>query len=135
MEKYHPNYNWIFANRPRNQAARAGFDGHLPSKDGPTDLIAILSEIRLGSRCHKLVHGQSGFVTLIEAAMRDAGNNNFTKYYLKTELTKEQAKAMGAGKARGDNMVRTIDEKMKAAAAAQNTTHPAVGSANQTRHF
>lgn len=114
VEQYHPGYNWIYPRRRRNQAARDGFDGHIPSKDPASDFIAILSELRLASRCTKLVHGLSGFVSLIMEAMEDSGTN-FTTYYLNTAVSKEEARSskMGTGKARGDNMIKMIHEQMK----------------------
>ena len=128
VQKYHAQeYNWIFANRPRNQAAHGGFDGHLPSGDPATDLLAILCEIRMASQCTKLVHGYSGFVTLITQAMDEMGTN-YTSYYLNTAISKAEAATMGGGAARGDNMIKLIEEKM------QNETQ-AKKSQNNTVHL
>lgn len=111
MKKYHPQYNWIYSNRPRNQAAKGGFDGHIPSKDAPYDFVAIHAEVKLASRCTKFVHGQSGFIQIVKEAMEDAGTV-YESFYLDTTVSKASARDMGAGVARGDNMIKLIEEQM-----------------------
>lgn len=126
VKKYHSNgqYNWIYANRPRNQAARGGFHSHLPSQDAAYDFVAILAELKWASHCTKLVHGLSGFAVLLEDAMSDAAavaglsTNNITTFYLNTAVTKKQAQqgylgVKKAGLKRGDQMVAMIDEEMQ----------------------
>lgn len=113
VQKYHASsYNWIYSNRPRNQAAASGFDGHIPSNDPAYDFVAILCEIRLASRCTKLVHGHSGFVSLIREGMNDIGNTNLTSYYVQTSISKQELSIHGGGKQRGENMIQFIHEQM-----------------------
>ena len=111
VERYHPDYNWIYGNQPRNQGAMAGFDSHTPSNDPSYDFVAILCEIRLSSLCTKLVHGHSGFVSLITEAMRDVGTN-FTSFYLDTSVSKASLGELPGGQARGEKMIEMIHEKM-----------------------
>ena len=112
MKKYLPNYNWIYADRPRNQAAHGGFDSHVPSNDPAQDYIALLAEVKLASQCTKFVHGHSGFVSIIKEAMREAGNDNVTSYYVNTAVSKSEARKL-KGVARGDIMLRMIEEHYK----------------------
>lgn len=96
--------------------AEGGFDGHIPSKDPPYDLVAILAELKLASQCTKLVHGDSGFATLISQAMEDAGTR-YETFYVNTLLNKQQALESGRGVARGQNMTNMIIAQME-----KNTT-------------
>lgn len=115
-------YNWIYSNRPRNVGAESGFDGHIPSQDPAYDLVAILAELQLASQCRKLVHGSSGFATMIATMMSDNAedlysNRAIESYFLDTGLSEAAAFAMGRGVQRGEYMLRIIHEQM-----ANNTT-------------
>jgi hypothetical protein len=60
IHKYHPNYNWTYMNRPRNNGIDGGWEGHIPSGVPEFEVLTILTEIGLASQCSKLVHGNSG---------------------------------------------------------------------------
>jgi len=117
-QRYHAGINWIYVNRPRNNGTAGGFDGHIPSNDQAYDLLMILAELQLASRCNKLIHGKSGFVQHIEEAMQKAGTN-YTKYYLKTEVSKTEARKID-GKVRGNIMLENIQTKYENRSAAES---------------
>lgn len=61
--------NWIYLDRPRTTGTALGFEGFIPSQDPAFEVLSILAELQLASHCQKLVHGKSGFVTVIAEAM------------------------------------------------------------------
>ena len=108
-QRYHAGINWIYVNRPRNNGTAGGFDGHIPSKDQAFDLLMILAELRLASRCSKLIHGDSGFAMQIKEAMAKAGTN-YTKYHLRTIVSRDEATEL-SGQVRGKTMLEEIQTK------------------------
>lgn len=112
VEKYHPNYNWIYAKRPRNNGTDGGFDGHIPSNDPAYDFVVILAELKLASQCTKLVHGHSSFSDLVYDAMALVSGTNVSRFYLDTVVPKEVAQANFTGdiNARGHLMLSEIQD-------------------------
>jgi hypothetical protein len=127
VEKYHPNYNWVYMNRPRNNGPEGGFDGHVPSNDAAFDFVAIHAELRLASQCNKLVHGSSSFADTVHDAMALAGFN-ITRFAIKTTVSKEEAQANYNGdiKARGHLMLNEIEGAYQNNTKAVNETRAAV---------
>jgi hypothetical protein len=109
VQEHHPQYNWIYAERPRNNGTNGGFDGHIPSNDPAYDFIVIHAELQLASKCTKFVHGSSSFADVVYDAMLGAGNN-VTRFVLDTSVSKEEAQANYNGdiKARGHLMLAKI---------------------------
>ncbi len=60
---------WIYLDRPRTTGTTLGFEGFIPSQDPAYEVVSILAELQLVSHCQKLVHGKSGFVTVLAEAM------------------------------------------------------------------
>ena len=60
--KHHPNYNWIYLDRPRNTGVSGGWEGHIPSGDGAFDFVVAETEKKVAATCNKFVHGHSGFL-------------------------------------------------------------------------
>ena len=104
---FHPNYNWIYADRPRNNGSLAGFDSHIPSGDPVSDFFAIQAEIRLASRCSKFVYGKSGFVDIILDQMQAVGNHNVSRYYVNTAISQDEAQSI-RGRNRGSVLIEQI---------------------------
>jgi hypothetical protein len=87
---YHPNYNWIYLDRPRHESI-VKFNNHLPSGDESAELLAIEVELRIASTCQKVVYGDSGFVkNLLNTMTLDS--KNFTSYHVYTRISMEEAK-------------------------------------------
>ena len=107
VNRFHPNYNWIYADRPRNNGSSAGFDSHIPSGDPVSDFFAIQAEIRLASRCSKFVYGKSGFVDIILDQMQAVGNHNVSMHYVNTAISKDEAQSL-SGKNRGSILIEKI---------------------------
>ena len=60
IHKHHPDYNWIYLDRPRNKGVEGGWEGHIPSGKPEFEVLTIFTEIGLASQCEKLVQGNSG---------------------------------------------------------------------------
>ena len=86
----HPEYNWIYLDRPRVQNIQGGLNGHIPSGDEAFELLAIHTELTVASSCHKIVHGKSSFIEALIDDL-DLAGKNFTKYYVETKVTKEES--------------------------------------------
>jgi hypothetical protein len=94
VERYHrDDYHWIYLNRPRFRGSQGGFEGFVPSEDPAFEVLAIMAEAQLASRCNKLVHGKSGFVNVIAEEM-EASGHSFRRIYLNTQLNKAEQHKM-----------------------------------------
>lgn len=92
IHKYHKNdYNWIYFDRPRVRGISGGFEGHLPSGDGATELATIFAELDVATSCDKVVHGVSGFMKELRGMM-DADDRNYTSYWINTKVDPKEAK-------------------------------------------
>jgi hypothetical protein len=40
--KYHPNYNWIYLDRPRSRGVETGYNGHIPSGDAAFEVLMVI---------------------------------------------------------------------------------------------
>lgn len=90
VEQYLLNdQNWIYVDRPRTRGTALGFEGFIPSQDPAFEVLSILAELQLASHCQKLVHGKSGFVTVIAEAMSSP-----ELVYLEIQLDKKQQPKM-----------------------------------------
>ncbi|GAX16567.1 hypothetical protein FisN_7Lh295 [Fistulifera solaris] len=70
VERYlKQDQEWIYLDRPRTTGTALGFEGFIPSQDPAYEVVSILAELQLVSHCQKLVHGKSGFVTVLAEAM------------------------------------------------------------------
>jgi hypothetical protein len=65
IKEHHPNYNWIYLDRPRAQGVESGWKGHIPSGDRTFEVLAIYSEIQLASEYQTLTQGRSGFMKML----------------------------------------------------------------------
>jgi len=111
VQEHHPKYNWIYANRPRNNGTDGGFDGHIPSSDPAYDFVVIQAELQLASKCNKLVHGASSFSDLVYDAIQGSGTN-VSRFFVDTVVSKEEAQENYDGdiKARGYLMLNNIHD-------------------------
>ena len=107
VTRFHPNYNWIYTDRPRNNGSSAGFDSHVPSGGPVSYFFAIQAEIRLASRCSKFVYGKSGFLDIILDQMQAVGNHNVSRYYVDTAISKSEAQSI-SGRNRGSILIEQI---------------------------
>ena len=106
IQRFHPDYDWKYPERPRNTGSKEGFDAHTPSGDSVADFLALQAEIKMASRCHKFVYGVSGFTVSIMDGMVASGNFNFTKHFVNTADTEVTQKLKGRG--RGDILIKQI---------------------------
>ena len=110
VKKYHADdYHWIYLERVRNRGIWGGFDGHIPSKDEGLEMVVIETELRAASACDKIVHGLSGFMKHILMSM-DLEGRNYTRYYVNTAVSKEEATKFGRDK---DARIRSFFQDMK----------------------
>lgn len=65
IKEHHPNYNWVYLDRPRANGVEGGWQGHIPSGDGPAEVPAMQTELQLASECEKVIFGRSGFVNIL----------------------------------------------------------------------
>ena len=65
----HPSYNWIVLDRARHRGASGGWENHVPSGDPASEVVVILSTLRLVRACSVLVHSHSNFASLLALAM------------------------------------------------------------------
>ena len=100
IQEHHPNYHWMYLDRPRTNGVEGGWQGHIPSGDGAFEILAIDTEFRLASGCERVVHGASGFMNHLLGKM-DMEGKLYKKYFVKTGVSKEEAKRWpNDGKAR-----------------------------------
>ena len=92
IHKYHPNYQWTYVERQRQQGGDGGWQGHIPSGDGPWEFIVMETELRLASECEELVYGRSGFMKGLQESM-DAQGKNYTAHRVETGVSLEEAAA------------------------------------------
>ncbi|CAB9510917.1 Alpha-(1,6)-fucosyltransferase [Seminavis robusta] len=64
-----PNYNWMYVDRPRFQAAEGGFENQMPSKDPIHEVVVILTVFQMARKCQSLVHSHSTFASQVLAEM------------------------------------------------------------------
>ena len=67
--EFYPNRTWVYLNRTRHYGATAGINAHIPSGDPALEVVYILAEFALVSKCRMLVHGRSGMVNLFVLEM------------------------------------------------------------------
>jgi hypothetical protein len=110
VNTHHPKYNWMYLERPRNNGIAGGFDGHIPSGDEGFELLAIETELQVASSCQKVVYGLSGFMKALMETM-DLEGRNYTKYYLNTAVSKEEARKFESKEARVQSFFKDIERK------------------------
>lgn len=102
------DYNWVFLRRPRNRGPEGGFEGFIPSQDPSFEVLAIMAEAQLAGRCHKLVHGKSGFVAVIEDQLIASGNA-YERIHLPVQLDKRTQPKLKPGE-RAEKYMKAIRE-------------------------
>lgn len=113
IQEYHPNYNWIYLDKPRNTGTSGGFDGHIPSGDEGLEMLAIETELRVATSCQKVVCGMSGFMGSVIENM-NAQKKNYTLYFVDTRVSKEEAmKFAWKGDKRGQSLLKAIEEQKR----------------------
>jgi len=91
VHKYHSEeYHWMYLNRTRHHGVQGGWESHVPSGDGPLEVLAILTETHLAMQCKKIIHGDSGFIGAIRQKMGAQGIRHNT-YHVATTVTKDEA--------------------------------------------
>lgn len=110
IKRYHPEYNWYYYDRPRNQNIVGGFDGHIPSGDEAFELLVIESELKLAQSCDKFVYGHSGFMKQLVKAMV-AEEKNFTSYYVDTSVSQAEATKFKSHEERVESFFREIEAR------------------------
>jgi len=68
----HPDYHWMFIERPRHRGAEGGWENQIPSDDPKLEMIVLLSVFRLVRQCTSFIHTHSNFAFLLEGEMQDA---------------------------------------------------------------
>lgn len=71
----HPDYNWMFVDRPRHRGVAGGWENQIPSDDPKLEVIVLLSIFRLVRQCSSFIHTHSNFAFIIEGEMQDAHKN------------------------------------------------------------
>lgn len=94
IKTHHPNHKWYYLQRPRANGTDGGFEGHVPSGDPAFEMLAIDTEMKLGSRCSKLIHGKSGFMKMLKGIMKRDGRA-YSEYEVDTHVSKEEASKWG----------------------------------------
>lgn len=67
----HPDYNWMFIDRPRHRGASGGWENQIPSDDPKLEVIVLLSIFRLVRQCSSFIHTSSNFASLLKREMQD----------------------------------------------------------------
>lgn len=74
---FFPNIHWFYLNRTRFRGASGGWENQIPSKNPKSEVITLLTALRLVRACDTIVLGQSAFAELLVDSMRDAWKNDF----------------------------------------------------------
>ncbi|CAB9510571.1 expressed unknown protein [Seminavis robusta] len=115
VKEHHPMYNWIYLDRPRNHGSSGGWNGHIPSGKGEFEMLAIDTELKLASKCNKVVYGYSGFMKAFLQNQITQGRD-VALYYVDTTVTKEEAKSFqGNPKERAASLLKDIETKREEA--------------------
>lgn len=67
--EFHPNINWVYLDRPRHRGTSGGWEEQVPSKDPKSEVVTILSILRLVPRCSTLIHSRSKFADALSRVM------------------------------------------------------------------
>ncbi|CAB9511758.1 expressed unknown protein [Seminavis robusta] len=119
IKQYHTNYHWFYLNRTRYSGVDGGWESHIPSGDGPFEVLAIQVETHLAGMCEKVVHGQSGFMKVVRGIMGAEGKN-YTAYFVDTKVPKKEAeKWTWDGKDRVVYFMKEMDEYRRKSLAAK----------------
>jgi hypothetical protein len=95
------DYHWMVWHRPRFRGTQGGFEGFVPSMDPALEVLAIWADVALTAHCHTLIHGKSGFVTLLTDALAASGHAYHLVYVSEQAQSKaHQAKMDPAERAR-----------------------------------
>lgn len=98
IKRYHPHYNWMYVEKPRQENIKNGWESHIPSGDEGLEMLTIYTEYQLASSCQKIVHGRSGYMKAIVQKMKMEGRN-FSRYVLDTTVKQESAEKFGGNRA------------------------------------
>ena len=105
---YHPEFDWVYLKRPRVDNITSGFNGHIPSGDESLELLVIETELAAASLCHKIVHGDSGYVKGLLEDMTLEGKN-YTRYYVRTKVSKSEGLKFRSEQERLESLFRDMD--------------------------
>jgi len=105
------DYKWIYLDRPRFRGSTGGFEGFLPSKDPALEVLAIMAEVEMTSRCNKVIHGKSGFVAILLEAIENAGHS-YKDVHLQNQLNKQDQPKMDP-KDRAAKYLKDIEERLE----------------------
>jgi hypothetical protein len=109
VRKYHANkYNWIYVDRPRTTQINTGFNGHIPSDDPAYELIVLDTELTVGSRCDKVVRGNSAFMRNMLLSMT-LENKHYVDYYVNTDVSEQDVYNFSSHEERAKSLFHTID--------------------------
>jgi hypothetical protein len=123
IQEHHPNYNWIYLDRPRAQGVASGWQGHIPSGDEAFEVLAIYTEIQLASDCQTVIQGQSGFMKMLLGKMEMEGKR-YQRHIVHTGVEKDEAvKWPGDGVERVRYFMKRMEEyRRKSRESKHNTT-------------
>ncbi|CAB9521314.1 expressed unknown protein [Seminavis robusta] len=90
----HPEHKWTYWNRTRYRGA-TGYNAHFPSDDFALEVLIILAERKLASRCNKGVYGKSNMAKMMTYAMllEHGSFANFTTIEIDRRLKKTRIEA------------------------------------------
>eukprot|EP00978_Attheya_sp_CCMP212_P049412 scaffold661471_cov63-Attheya_sp.AAC.2 len=65
----HPDYNWIYFNRPRYRGTEGGWENQIPSDDPKHEVLRILHTLQLVRQCKLLIYSWNNFAHYIRKDM------------------------------------------------------------------
>ena len=101
-QQLHPEYRWMFIDRPRWKADEGGWEHQVPSSDPIFEIIVLLGTFALVQQCQSLVYSTSGFSNWILYAMEkktDPRRSNIGHYNLDDAISYERGRHNSVSKA------------------------------------
>ena len=96
--------------RNRFRGVEGGWEQHVPSGDGPFEVLAINTETDLAGQCSKVVHGNSGLMKVVRGRM-EAEGKKYQSFYVDTMVSREEAKKWPwDGKERVEHFMKEMEE-------------------------